>query len=306
MIKQNNPHISPTNRGDEGGGCQVVGPSNVEISNNNNNPYIIQNGNIYQLTSNNQLIPARSPGQQQTIPTVLEIKNSPAINSNAKNLIINSLQPANATQRIKMTTIKNGTSFLNLNTSKGKVIYKTTNDSGQINSNQQVGRSINMMPNFASVNAATTSLIGGQPKQIIIQTNNPSSTSRLSALINNNNNNSANQNVKQVPNTTPSVIVLTPQNNRPTNLNDSNTQNNSIQYIIQQKPNKVGPQSTEQLNQQQQQQVVTSTNQQQKPTVYFSINSINNLKNTNTISTSKMSTLNNQNKVKFFYFKINN
>ena len=258
MIKQNNPQISPTSRCEEEGGCQVVGQSNVEISNNNNNPYIIQNGNIYQLTSNNQLIPARSPGQQQTIPTVLEIKNSPAVNSNAKNLIINSLQPTNATQRIKMTTIKNGTSFLNLNTSKGKVIYKTTNDSGQINSNQQVGRSVNLMPNFANVNTATTNLIGGQPKQIIIQTNNPSSTSRLSALINN----STNQNLKQVPNATPSVIVLTSQNNRLTNLNDSNNQN-TVQYIIQQKSNKVGPQSTEQLNQQQQQ-IVTSTSLQHR------------------------------------------
>lgn len=108
-----------------------IQPNEVKVQNSNekNSPFIIQNGNIYQLNSNNQIVATKSNntnGQNDannssnTVSSnsnqvVLGMKNttlnSPNING-TKNVILNT----NLNQKIKMTKVKNGT-VLNLNTS---------------------------------------------------------------------------------------------------------------------------------------------------------------------------------------------
>lgn len=105
-----------------------------QASSDKNSPFIIQNGNIYQLNSNNQLVPTRNnisnnTNGQNVVNTsnvvssnsnqvVLGMK-SPTINASningTKSVILNT-QQGNLNPKIKMTTIKNGT-VLNLNTS---------------------------------------------------------------------------------------------------------------------------------------------------------------------------------------------
>jgi hypothetical protein len=291
MIKQN---LTLNNESSTSSSTTTALPPNhnnqqLATTTNSNNQFIIQNGNIYQLNANNQLIPSRNPGISQLTSTQnlssLEVKNnsntsiSNNINTNnstgIKNVILNN-------QRIKMTTIKNGT-FLNLNTSKGKVIYKTTSDSSQPSTSQQLTKSINILSNnFSNINT------NSQPKQIIIQASNPASAGNK--IIN------INGNTKQIAsNTAPSVIVLSAQNNRNNQGNSSEQAQNTVQYIIQQKqPVQV-------------QQATTSdpSGLQQKQTVYLSVNSpvLNNLhKNTNstlvTQNVTKIQTVQ-QNKVNF-------
>lgn len=74
-----------------------------------NRPFIIQNGNVYQLTSANQLISTS--------------KSVPTSGADTKNVILNTIQQSgNLNQRIKMTTVKNSSPLnVNLNTSKSKL-----------------------------------------------------------------------------------------------------------------------------------------------------------------------------------------
>jgi len=166
-------------------------------------PYIIQNGNIYQLTANNQLI-SRNTIQLNQIQSA----TAPALNDQQqqstvppKQIIINPCTQLN--NRIKMTTIKNGspTTFLNLNTSKGKVIYRTQPISTNTTSNssdQTALRTINIQQQQQQHQQSS-------PKQIIISNSN-ANTSRLSALIN------SSSPPTSLNKTQPSIIVLAANN----------------------------------------------------------------------------------------------
>lgn len=171
-------------------------------------PYIIQNGNIYQLTANNQLISRNTIQLNQIVSSNTQqnevlLQTTPVnLQSTApKQIIIN--QP-NQNNRIRMTTIKNGSTFLNLNT-KGKVIYRTTNTTSNndsiTTSSPLLASNLTTTPQIRTINIQqpTTS------KQIIISNGTANNTSRLSTLINNNNNNN---NKPQ-----PSIIVLAPNSN---------------------------------------------------------------------------------------------
>ncbi len=87
----------------------ILQPSPSSIA--NAKPFLVQNGNVYQLAGNSQVLNK----------TCLDSNSVCSIGSITKNVILNSIQQGgNLNQRIKMTAVKpNGTSFnLNLDTSK--------------------------------------------------------------------------------------------------------------------------------------------------------------------------------------------
>jgi hypothetical protein len=131
-------------------------------------PYIIQNGKIYQLTSNNQLIARNliqinqipslvnnaeaNSGQKQTTNEVVEMVSSPQINTVTNNgsLIING----------KPATIKTNP-ILNLNTSNGRIILKAPENQPQ----QGAVKSINIIPSNINIKP-TTALLSKAPQTV--------------------------------------------------------------------------------------------------------------------------------------------
>jgi hypothetical protein len=167
-------------------------------------PYIIQNGNIYQVTSNNQLISRNSIQVNQiganntiVVPTVKLENPRQTINLNAHSLlnsntlstlnIINTkLNKTTATSgnQIKLTTLKNGT-LLNINSlpngCKSRIIFKTP-----INLNASDSNNFQLKPptTTATTMATTTT------KQVLVVPN----TNNSNILHLQNNNNSSNNN----------------------------------------------------------------------------------------------------------------
>ena len=94
-------------------------PSSSEITTGNNRPFIIQNGNVYQLAGNSHQIVSN---KSSTTITTTCINNSNVVAPVALNSLqsqMNNGNNINLAQRIKMTTVKpNGAFNLNLNTSK--------------------------------------------------------------------------------------------------------------------------------------------------------------------------------------------
>jgi hypothetical protein len=164
-------------------------------------PYIIQNGNIYQLTSNNTLISRSSiqlTNETNTNIIQLNIKqdgqqmqdqtqsfNQDLLSTTNQDNTFSNFLPSrnvlNMNKNIKLTSVKNGSILnLNTNTNKNRIIYKTPTVSNQLTDqlNAQIKTiNLNQSPQLKA-------------KQVILPSNG--------------------QNIKQTSNQP--IIVLTPSN----------------------------------------------------------------------------------------------
>jgi hypothetical protein len=146
-------------------------------------PYIIQNGKIYQLTSNNQLI-ARNLIHINQLPT-----GNNSLQDQQPNLSTDQHQPVSNGSMIingKPATIKATNQILNLNTGNGRFLIKTPDSQQQqhqqIQQQQPSLKSINIIP--ASLGAKPTTILNKPQLQTVKNNTIIISNNRLQSLLN--------------------------------------------------------------------------------------------------------------------------